>query len=598
MPDPDVEWVDGRLVSKRFRDIYFAHDGPAETRRVFIEPAKLRQRIQVATTFTLVELGFGSGLNFLTLARLLEDAECTTRLRYVAIENYPLYSTDLARAVRPFENELAQRDELVRQLPPRVPGWHRRYFNEGQLELSLFYGDVKRGLNDIQDFERGGVDAWFLDGFSPERNPEMWESAIFAAMRAMTKPNGTATTFSATGHVRRGLQANGFEVQRVKGAAGAKRHTTVAKLTAPAYQPPDPIKKVRVVGGGFAGTTLARTFALKGVRVELIERHPRLGSETSAIPAAIQHPRLSAADTPLAQFRVHAYAHAEAMLAGRAGVTPLGGLHLPDDGMSQDRLAKVADLLGPTWLQWLDADAIRDLTRGAIQESGALHPKSSVIDGAEVCDALASHERITVTVSTSSEFVFDNEIPTVYATGCELPPTIQDVPLETLVIPGQVDAFAIAPPLRTPTTIIVKNGYVAPQVGLAYAGSTYEYQRWPANAATRANAARITGVIPNARLHHQLSFRSRRVVASDRLPIVGAIGERTWCSWGHGSGGTISAPFAAELLASAILGEIPVSSAAVVRLLSPERFRLRQARRPNPLSREFHQRPQPIAKKT
>ncbi|MYD43744.1 MAG: tRNA (5-methylaminomethyl-2-thiouridine)(34)-methyltransferase MnmD [Gammaproteobacteria bacterium] len=590
LPDPELDWVDGLPYSKRFRDIYCASDGPAETQRVFIEPARLLDRIAAARQFTVVELGFGTGLNFLTLALKLRDCCSTTRVRYIAIERYPLESHDLMRALGSFGIPSHDVQALAAQLPPRVPGWHRRYFNSGDLELTLFYGDVALGMKELTGRDKAGVDAWFLDGFAPSRNPGMWDPAILAQMRDVTKTNGTVTTFSAAGEVRRALQANGFQVRRIEGKPGTKRHTTLGLIADTSYRPPPLTKNVRVVGGGLAGSIAARTLAMKGLDVELIEKQAYLGSATSAIPAAIQHPRYSAANTPLAQYRVHAYAHASALLS-QFGSTRVGGLHLPDDGMPPERLHKIAELLGSGWCEWLDADAVAEVTQGLIRRAGAWHPVSAIVKGPDICAKLSQHRRIRIITDQAHVFVTACDVPTIFATGCELLGSSEQVSLETMVIPGQVDAFVPTEPKPLTACIVAHNGYVASSESRLYAGSTYEYTRWAPGVATKTNRARITHLFPKQRLNHVESFRERRVVSSDRLPIVGQVGEHSWVSLAHGSSGTISTPFAAELLASAILQEIPISSDAAGRLLAPERFRSRQARRPNPLTRGFQARP-------
>ena len=343
MPDPDIVWNEDRLHSKQFRDIYFAHDGPAETRRVFIEPANLIERMRDQPTFSIMEFGFGTGLNFLTLARMVQDSRIHTRIRYISIDNYPLHHADIARALKPFKPDLALVDALLSRLPPRIPGWHRRYFLDPRLELTLCYDNVAAALDEFLTADKRGIDAWFLDGFAPDRNPDMWQPDLFEKMRAISKNGGTVTTFSAAGRVRSSLQRAGFQVERIEGTGSQKRHTTLATLERGGFNPAASPTKVRVVGGGIAGTTVAQTLARKGVSVELSERETTVGSATSAIPAAIQHPRLSAADTLLAFFRIHAYAHAQAMLKGYDAISTIGALHLPDDGMSVERLSDVAD---------------------------------------------------------------------------------------------------------------------------------------------------------------------------------------------------------------------------------------------------------------
>lgn len=586
MPEPDIEWKGDRLYSKRFRDIYFAQDGPGETRRVFIQPANLIDRIRAQATFSIMEFGFGTGLNCLTLARLLKDHRIRTRVRYISVDNYPLRTTDIARALKPYGNELHLVDALLSHLPPRVPGWHRRYFSDPRLELTLCFGDAASALAEFLATDQAGIDAWFLDGFAPDRNPDMWQSDLFQKMRSVTKRGGTVTTFSAAGHVRSSLQDAGFSVQRIEGRESQKRHTTLATLEGNGFDPASRPERVRVIGGGFAGTMVAQTLARKDVNVELHEREPDVGSKTSAIPAAIQHPRLSAADTLLALFRIHAYAHARSLLNGCDAVSTIGAVHIPDDGMSMERLTDVAEIMGDDWISLLDETSTHDLINRS--SPGAWFPRSAIVNGAQLCSELVADDLIHV--ATHREFkslVRDDDIATVYATGCDVPTQIDSMPIEAIVIPGQVDGFRLSGNRDPMRHIIAHNGYVAPQQDTLYAGSTYEYSPWLNGEATRTNRARIESLLPDIALEHVSVFRANRVVSSDRLPIVGETTNGAWVSSAHGSGGTITAAFAAELLASSLLEEALPGSIDMPRILSPERFRIRQKRRPNPLTRGF-----------
>ncbi|MCE2407434.1 MAG: hypothetical protein J4G19_08025 [Pseudomonadales bacterium] len=266
-------------------------------------------------------------------------------------------------------------------------------------------------------------------------------------------------------------------------------------------------------------------------------------------------------------------------------VSAIGAFHLPDDGMSSERLTRVAQLLGDDWMTLLDAQATADRIN---QETlGAWFPRSAIVHGAQLCQELLQHDLIQVSTNREYEFPACEDIPTIYATGGEMPDQLVGLPIEAIVIPGQVDAFSIRNSSRPLRHIIARNGYVAPQDKLLFAGSTYEYKPWSDGEATRVNRARIESLLADVSLQHERSFRASRVVTSDRLPIAGKIANQCWVSGAHGSGGTISAPFAAELIASTILNEVPAGSSGIPRLLAPDRFRHRQARRPNPLARGF-----------
>lgn len=210
--DPALNWrEDGIPVSTRFDDPYFSLAGGLdETRHVFLAgndlPARLRPGLHIA------ELGFGTGLNLMALAQMAGDMP----LRYTSFEGYPMSVAELARAHAAFP-ELADLAAGLRTDWPTF--WPARLFRVGQIEVEIITGDVRKALPNWS----GRADAWFLDGFSPAKNPDMWGEDLMAEVGRHTAPGGTFATYTAAGHVRRALQAAGFAVERAAGFAG-KRH--------------------------------------------------------------------------------------------------------------------------------------------------------------------------------------------------------------------------------------------------------------------------------------------------------------------------------------------------------------------------------------
>ncbi|EAR50538.1 hypothetical protein OG2516_09845 [Oceanicola granulosus HTCC2516] len=211
----EIDWKDGTPVARRFDDPYFSlADGPAETAHVFLAGNDLPARF--ADGFHVAELGFGTGLNFLMTLAAWRAAGAPGRLRFTSFEAYPMATPDLARALAACGAPLA--DTLAGGVP------------ESPLELAdatltVIAGDARETLPRW----RGRADAWFLDGFSPPKNPELWTDALLAEVARHTAPGGTAATYSAAGHVRRALAAAGFAVDRAPGY-GRKRHMTRARL--------------------------------------------------------------------------------------------------------------------------------------------------------------------------------------------------------------------------------------------------------------------------------------------------------------------------------------------------------------------------------
>lgn len=214
----EIDWIDDRTPrSRRFDDFYFARsDGLAESAHVFLAGVGLPERWRGRERFTVAELGFGMALNFLlTLGAWRDDSRAPTRLAYVAFEIDPPAAADLRRAVGRWPQLSAPADELLADWPPPA-GWSTRPI--GGADLTLAIGDA----NALLPGWDGAADAWFLDGFSPAKNPDLWGGALLSAVFESTAPDGRFATYAAAGWVRRNLEAAGFDVSRAPGY-GAKR---------------------------------------------------------------------------------------------------------------------------------------------------------------------------------------------------------------------------------------------------------------------------------------------------------------------------------------------------------------------------------------
>lgn len=216
-----VDWQGGVPVSRRFDDPYYSlADGPAETAHVFLAGNDLPGRFRAG--FRIAELGFGTGLNALIAWAAWEAAGHRGPLSFTSFEAYPLPPADLARALDAFPAFADRAARLAAAYADRRAG---RVIDLGTLHLTLVEGDAA----DTLPRWTGRADAWFLDGFAPAKNPALWTDALMAEVGRHTAPGGTATSYTAAGHVRRALAAAGFDVIRTPGF-GAKRHMTRARL--------------------------------------------------------------------------------------------------------------------------------------------------------------------------------------------------------------------------------------------------------------------------------------------------------------------------------------------------------------------------------
>ena len=215
-----VEWSEnGTPVSTLFDDPYFSvHDGYAETEYVFLSGNGLPERFRPG--FHIAELGFGTGLNLMVTAEALRSFSPDLHIQYTSFEAFPMSVSDNTSALAhfPISNDIIQTFSAAW-------GNGKRNFVLPGLSVTIIEGDARRNLPRWQ----GMVDAWFLDGFSPAKNPEMWEQTLMAELARHTAPGGTFSTFTAAGGVRRALADAGFEVQRIPGY-GRKRHMTVGQI--------------------------------------------------------------------------------------------------------------------------------------------------------------------------------------------------------------------------------------------------------------------------------------------------------------------------------------------------------------------------------
>ena len=557
----DVDFDGERPVSRAFGDVYYDTDGPAEVARVFLVPAAFEARtVDPTGTFTTGELGFGTGLNFIVAA---QAARC--RLHFISVERHPLSKGDMARSLAPWTKAFPLARDLVEHYPPLVPGWHRRLFEGGRVRLSVYFGDVAEALSDLERQQRRGVDAWFLDGFAPRRNPAMWRGDLFESLARLSAHRASVTTFTAAGDVRRNLAKSGFEVRRVD-QRPHKRHS-IAGVFAGRGRDFVPPTSVVVLGAGIAGTATARALADKGISVAIADAAGIAGG-ASGIPAAVSHPRLSHAASTLASFRMHAFAFAAHRCRGLLGVRTSGVLQLPGAGDDADKLQRIARVTPPGIAEHLEPHAASDRAGVVIRDSALFFPAGLTVDVRRLSEALCRGIAITASHSEQSSSL-------VRATGSNIDGFGT---LEVTGLAGQMDRFECDHPPQLP---IVGDGTLVPAAGSVWAGATYEYRPWATQDATSANARRFERLFGNAPGKSLERFRGIRAVTSDRLPVIG-FDEGVWFNLGHGSHGTTTAILGAEIIASAVAGEVAPVTADLIELVRPGRFRERQKRRPNP----------------
>jgi tRNA 5-methylaminomethyl-2-thiouridine biosynthesis bifunctional protein len=597
-----LDWKDGQPYSERFGDVYFSSDsGLHETRHVFLRGNRLAERfaaLQPGASFCIAETGFGTGLNFLCAWQLFEQlAPPGASLDFFSIEKYPLADDELcaALALWPELHELAE--ALCARWQRRVPGWNR--WNFGRVRLTLALEDVAQALPQLPP---ATVDAWFLDGFAPSRNPEMWAEPVLAAVARAARPGATLATYTSAGWVRRSLQQAGFEVVRVPGY-GRKREMLQGGL--PGSQIPGRAPATAlVIGGGLAGCAAARALAERGVAVTLLEQAAQLADAASGNPRGILHARFGAGMNALHRFVLAAYGHALGLLDellpadGHRRAT-CGLLQLACNEAEQQRIARLAQLEWPPHLlQFVDAQQASRLAGIEMAYGGMWFPAGGWVVPPQLCARLADHPQITLRLGgavTALEKTaagwrahgdnFACEAQQVIVCGSYQARALgqfAQFPLQP--VRGQISMLPATPESTRLHAVVCGEGYCAPAVdGRHVAGATtgFDDEAVDVRAADHvSNLEQLAAGMPALRaalgavdVAHLAGRAGVRCSVPGAMPLVGEVEPGLYCSLAHGTRGLLTAGLAGEVVAAAICGQLPPLPQQVLAALSPQRLR-------------------------
>jgi tRNA 5-methylaminomethyl-2-thiouridine biosynthesis bifunctional protein len=317
-----IDWRDGAAHAPRYGDRYASASGAlAQARAVFLAGCGLPEGWAGRASYTVLENGFGLGLNFLACWQAwAADPRRPARLHYVALEAHPVDAAALLHAARqaqaaddeaarawpaaPPLAELAER--LAAQWPVALPGWHRLEFGAGGLRLTLAFGDARRLAPRLR--LGAGADALFLDGFAPRLNPQMWEPPLLKALARQCRPGARLASWCVAGAVRKALGEAGFVCERRAGLP-PKRHALAGMLGAPWLRrqeakatPAVGRARVLVVGAGLAGALAARALAERGLQVTVLDAAPQpAAGGASALPVGLAAAHWSPDDAPLSR---------------------------------------------------------------------------------------------------------------------------------------------------------------------------------------------------------------------------------------------------------------------------------------------------------
>ena len=603
-PRPDLHWKDdGTPVDSRIDDVYFSvADGLAESRAVFLAGCRLPEAWSNSSQFTIAELGFGTGLNFLATWQMWQQTRPNTGwLNFVSFEGYPLDREDIDRALRPWPELGALVQKLCALWPVRAKGVRQIIWPEERLILTLHVGLIEETLPRSEFL----ADAWFLDGFSPAKNQAMWADALWPEIAARSRPGARVATFTVAGAVRRGLASVGFEVEKQPGF-GRKRERLEAQFFGAAVPPSSMAScspSIAVIGAGIAGSCLARALCDRGANVRVFDKADGPARGASGNPLALVMPRLDASDTTQARLLIDAYLSAQSFYAGRPGVTIAETVHRPRDAAESSRFEKVlAD--PPLGLEQLEA-----LNGGGLLHKGSLiiEPArliSNLLDGIDV--AWESIPEVDTTARTVNGQAFD---AIIFANGWRLQDGLPELALTGRL--GQIEWLNST--VAAPASALAAGPYAVANGTKRLWGATFANHPGgdpqTSSAAQAENQDALRALAPywwREALSNPVQSRAGvRATTPDRLPLIGLwpdiealrkdrqILERA--AWkitpddygqagvfvvgGFGSRGFTWAPWAAQIVRALIFRDAVPTSAPARLATVPIRHALRSLKR-------------------
>ncbi|MBA1262499.1 bifunctional tRNA (5-methylaminomethyl-2-thiouridine)(34)-methyltransferase MnmD/FAD-dependent 5-carboxymethylaminomethyl-2-thiouridine(34) oxidoreductase MnmC [Stutzerimonas stutzeri] len=561
----ELDWDEnGQPQSRRYGDVYFSRaSGLAETAHVFLQPNRLAERFAALAKgqrLVIGETGFGTGLNFLCAWRLFEQqAQADTFLHFVSVEKHPLSREDLQRALALWPELQGLAQQLLDRYVAVNPGFQQ--FRFGRITLTLMVGDALECLGSLY----AGVDAWFLDGFAPAKNPDMWQPELFAQLARLSAPGATLATFTSAGIVRRGLLAAGFEVERIPGF-GQKRESLQGRFDSRVPQPGKPWfsrptftpkqRKALVIGAGLAGCASAASLAARGWQVTLLERHAEIAEEGSGNPQGVLYLKLSAHGTALSQLVLSGFGYTRRLLRnlqqGRDW-DACGVLQIAFDDKEAARQAELAGVFPTRLLHALDRTQAEQLAGVELDNGGLFYPDAGWAHPPALCRWLIDNPAIEVRTHRHPVELRRNgeqwqaiedgavlaEAPVVVLAGAaDVARFEQSAWLPLKRIRGQITGLPMTEQSTALRTVLCAKGYVAPaRNGQHTLGASFNFADTdpaPSAAEHHANLDMLEEI--SADLHRKLRADSlpvehlqgrvaMRCTSPDYLPIIGPLAD-------------------------------------------------------------------------
>ncbi|WP_017445973.1 bifunctional tRNA (5-methylaminomethyl-2-thiouridine)(34)-methyltransferase MnmD/FAD-dependent 5-carboxymethylaminomethyl-2-thiouridine(34) oxidoreductase MnmC [Gayadomonas joobiniege] len=642
---------DGNPISAEFDDIYFSRqDGLQESYQVFQDGNQLESRWLKSHErhFTVAETGFGTGLNFFALCKRFVDfkqryPDCKVQqLQFISFEKYPLSLEKFKQALSVWPELNQWWQHLIDHYPNLVAGPHRIRFPENII-LDLWLGDVNDSLTQLQSDSRGLIDAWFLDGFAPQKNPQMWQQNLFDAMAQIGKEGCTFSTFTAAGFVRRGLIAAGFNVEKVPGF-GHKRERLQGKLN---EKPEQTIKKksrlpelaytransqkIHIIGGGVAAVCAALALYQRDIPFILhCQKQPAdgaSGNRQGAVYPLLQNNHNASSELQIKSFEyaLAFYRHWQQQFEFKAEFKGLLQLGFSEEVIRRMLAMQNKGLWPESLIQWITASKASqiagiELPCSALyfKNGGWLNPSQFVTSACQMLNhqnpgCIQSFSRLkSLTKGTHQNWLLECQTQSgmrqysasavIMANGVAATEfsSCQHLPLQA--VRGQITGVSSSQTLGQLKTVLCHKGYLTPSDGQIHClGASFVR-----NCADNTNnisddeknldlQKKHLPVLENDLTLAKVTYRraSVRACANDHLPVMGPVFNASWpytdnspaglyILSGLGSRGLTTAPLMAETLVASMCSESLALPRYALNAIHPMRFALRDFKRGKP----------------
>ena len=577
------------LFSEEFDDLYSSAKGAvAECNHVFIKGNNLNERFENLrdnSKFYIGEIGFGIGINFLTTCKSwLNNTKQNQVLEFYSFDKYLFRLSDFKKLNISCPDLKEYISELERNYPRNIQGAQKISLFGGRIILNLIIGEIDNTQEYIKLMDK--VDAWYFDGFSPSKNPDLWSIKLFKCIHKSCHENTTFSTYTSSGLVKNNLTESGFNHSRAMGFSD-KRHmlkgtvdTQLKKNTSNT--------KVAVIGSGIAGCVLSYTLAKKGIEVDLYEKSDSICSGASSHELLVTYPRLSAHDTAFGSFTLHSYIFATNFYKQLKTDTwkKTGVIILNHDAATEKRqsslLEKRAD--GEIY-RYIDPDEASEISGIDIKLNGLIYEDAGYILPEEMCKFLIESPKINIFTSSHIKSIKKNREVFNLNIGkkkfeyqnvcvCAGSETANIVDIDGISIKrGQVTHIESLDNVSRIKLPICAKGYISPRVNnIHLVGSSYSDSE-DTDLSEEEHLYNLNNLklVIDEEMNVITGQTGHRAVSKDHMPVVGMKGG-IYINTCHGSRASVTAPISAEIIASMIVEEAPPLMGRELESLSPERF--------------------------